>query len=664
MVYRKIPHYVFKNLNFLKVEDSEFLNKNFYIALPKLKKEYDREKILFSVADCFEIRVIKRSYSDKSEDMSSILEEGCFYFNEENEWILEVRFLMAFFDGSNSARYRLRLPLSAPFVEESEIGIYFDGTWLKFMANGEILNENSGLERFDIKNNEVFVEKDFEGIKVAVVEEVTLSYREETSNVSPSFFFPYGWNTYVGDVMNFYHDGTYHIMYLFDRRHHGSRNYCGAHYICHLTSENLIDWNEQKPIAEVTKPWITYGTGTMLYHNGKHYMTYGLHTERFENLSPKITPEFDNDTETYKNITFEEVFRKGGLPTGATFSYSDDGINFKPSNMLIQSARNPSGYKNDKGGITLYCGYGGVGIYESEGFDKPFKKSKESFDFLKNSIMQNSSECPAFFDWNGYKYLIVGFTGYYRTIVKNDTKLVDVAALGENIYEGLSVPMVSEFKDNRRLIAGWVRSPLGWGGVLMQRELVFEENGKLGMKWIPELAPKTDGTNLIKSSDELLKGKSIDKYKDCYLEVEIEPQNANRFGFSLSDEEEKACALEIDYKNSRVQINNAAIDDFGKKLPTMLEQIKSGVEDIRKENKDTPQNARNYALSNIREIDKPFTFKVCLRYSRRLRSTVIDAEIAGCRTLISVRGDFCPTRIKALCDGEQRILSAYLSILE
>lgn len=658
MISRKIPHYNFKNLDFKKIKNGDFLKSDFYIALPMLQSEYDTEKTLFLVSDCFELKVIKRSYKDIGEDMPSIRREGCFYFNEENEWILEARFKMTFFDKSKTATYTLHLPLSASFIKDAEIGIYFDGTWLRFMLNGEIINENSGLDRFDYNGGEIFIDNSFKEIKVATVKETELTYRQEKQNISSAFFFPHGWNTFIGDVMNFTHNGVYHLMYLIDRRHHGSRNGCGAHYICHLTSENLVDWFEQEPIAEITKPWITYGTGTMFFHNGKYYMTYGFHTERCDNTLPKITPHFNEETQTFTNITFDEVFEKEGLPTGASYSYSEDGINFKPSNILIHSARNPSAYTNKNGGITLYCGYGGDGVFESDSIEKPFKRSQNNFDFVKNSLMRNTSECPAFFDWNGYKYLIVGFTGYFRTFEKNSDVFLDAAALGENIYDGLSVPMVAEFGDNRRIIAGWVESPWGWGGVLMQRELIAEENGKLGMKWIPEIMPKAKGLNLLNSENDILNGFELEQYKSYYLELEIDPKKANRFGISLSNEN-SACTFELDFNSKRMQINDAITDNFGEKLPTMLELMKSGTKEIT----NTPRSAKNYALPDINGINERFTLKMILRYSRRMRSTVIDAEIAGRRTLISVRSGFYPSKIKAIFDGEVSLLNSALNFI-
>lgn len=659
MIYRKIPHYDFLNLNFEEIKNNDFLNHNFYLVLPKLKTKYEAEKTLLSVGGCFELNVLKRSYTDETEDIFSLRREGCFYFNECEEWILEVKFKMSFFDKSKDGDYTLRLPLSAPFVKESEIGLFFDGTWLRFMANGEVLNENSGLECFNIINDEIFIDESFEGIKVAVVNDVKLSYRDEKVDISPSFYFPHGWNTYVGDVMSFYHNGVCHLMYLIDRRHHGSRNGCGAHYICHLTSDNLIDWYEQEPIAEITKPWITYGTGTMFFHNNKYYMTYGFHTERCENTSPKITPNFDEKTQMFSNISFDEVFKKGGLPTGASYSYSDDGINFKPSNILIHSARNPSAYTNDDGSIILFCGYGGEGVFESDSINKPFKRSDNNFDFVKNSLMHNTSECPAFFDWNGYKYLIVGFTGYFRTLEKNSEKFVDAAALGENVYDGLSVPMVFEFGNNRRIISGWVESPWGWGGVLMQRELVAENNGKLGMKWVPEMMPETQKQNLFTSDLDILNGFDLERFKSYYLELQIDPKDAQRFGISFSDQD-NACTFELDFKQNRAQINLAKPDCFGEQLPTMLELMQSGAEDGAKEINNTPRSAKNYALSDIVGINNPFSLKMLIRYSRKMRSTVIDVEIAGCRTMISVRSGFYPSKIKSFSDGNSDVFSSNL----
>ena len=643
MIYRKIPVFNFENLCFESIKNSEFLKDNFYLLLPDFSK-INEEKILFELPDSLVIKVIKRSLYDGSEDNASIHREGCFYFNEKDEYIFEVVCDMQTKSGNEKRKCVVRLPFSLPSIKEANIGIYFDGTWVRIMQNGEVLNENSGLDTFCESSGDIFIADDFKDIKVSKVINVNVTYRQEKSDINADFYFPYGFNTFVGDVMTFYHDGTYHIMYLLDRRHHSSRNACGAHYIAHMTSTNLVDWYEQTPIAEIYEPWLTYGTGTMLFHNGKYYMTYGLHTERYLGDVEKIEPKFDKENKQFIPLTYDEVFEQGGLPAGASYSVSENGIDFFPSYKLIHAARNPSAYLNVKGGIDLYCGYGGEGVFTSNNFDESFKVSKNNFEFVKNAVMHNTSECPAIFSWNGYKYLIVGFTGYFRTTEPDNDNFTDAALLGENIYDGLSVPMVTSFKNDRRIIAGWVRSPHGWGGVLMQRELIQEQNGKLGMKWITELMPK------LKNE---IKGNKLEQYKSYYLEFDINPSGINKFGVSLTNGK-NACTLSIDFNKKHIQIVDADYGEFGREVPLMIEQVKDisqGKPYNVKPDLEIPNHARNYSIPDIDGIDKSFKLKIFLRYSKRMRATVIDAEIAEKRTLISVRENFFTTEFKTICDN-------------
>ena len=666
MVIRKIPIYNFENLIFKPIKKGDFLKDKFYISLPILPQCFTEEKTLLLLPGSLEIRVIKRSYNDGSPDNRSINAEGCFYFNEENEWILEAICHMQTDDLTKKQDFIIRLPLSAPFVRNTKIGLYFDGTWIRFMKDGEILNQNSGFDCFCPTESGPIIDETIKDITFSAVQNVNITYKELKSNANADFFFPYGWNTNIGDVMTFTHNGVYHLIYLLDRRHHGSGP-CGSHYICQLTSENLIDWYEQKPIVEIDKPWKSCGTGTMFYHNNKYYMSYGLHTERYGNTKEKIAPTFNSENGEFEPLTFDEVFKKGGLPAGGTYSVSDDGINFTPSEFLFHSARNPSAYTNENGKITLYCGYGGDGVFESEDLQTPFRKSAINFDFALHSPMRNTTECPAFFSWNGYKYLIIGFTGYFRTLNTDSNEFVDAAAMGENIYDGLSVPMVTEFGEDRRIIAGWVCSPLGWGGVLMQRELIQEENGKLGMKWIPELLPQPENKNFAENKNILDNKIPLEFGKSYYFNTNIDPENAKKLAIALNNGD-SACTVELDFENKTVQINDAILGEFATPIPTILEAMKNVDESVYPYTKSGVTNihryAKNYTLPDICGIDKPFTFKMIIRHSKRLRSTVLDAEIAGRRTFISIRNDFFPTEISAFSDGDLTVNNIQLNFFD
>lgn len=647
MIYRKIPYYEFKNQNFCKIKDSEFLRKDFYILLPELPSFFEKEKLLLEIPGALSIRVIKRSYNSTTEDIDSVKKEGCFYFNEENEWMLEAEMDMRVTKGNAEDSFIMRLPLSAPCARNTKIGIYFDGTWIRFMNGGEILNENSGLDAFCEPSGEIFIDEDLKGVAVSEDFEATLCYRDEADESDMSVYYPYAWNMNIGDVMTYYHDGTYHVMYLADRRHHGSRNGQGAHTIQHMTTNDLKNWYEQEPIAEVTAPWQTYGTGTMIFHNGRYYMSYGFHTERYMGDNNKIMPEYKEDGITCKRLDCNEILKENALPMGASYSVSEDGIDFVPSNVLFNGARNPSIYTNKKGGITLYGGYGADGIFEAKSMETEFYKSDENFDFVKNSVMRNTTECPAFFEWNGYKYLLIGFTGYYRTLIPNTEEFIDAAARGEYLYDGLGVPMVSEYKDNRRIIAGWIKeAPEIWGGAMVQRELVAEADGRLGMKWLPELKPNLKAEDVDWSNIEL------EQNKDYYFELTINPKDTKKFGLSFFDDE-RACTLELNFTDKTIQINKAEKNKFGEKISSVLEQMRST--EVAHTLMSIPSNGYNYSLHDILGIEKPFLLKLAVRYSKRLRATVLDVEIAERRTLLSVRKDFFPNGISFITEGSCKL---------
>ena len=51
-----------------------------------------------------------------------------------------------------------------------------------------------------------------------------------------------------------YHDGRYHIFYLYDRRHSSSRFGTGAHYFEHLSTRDFKHWVEDEAAVEVEFP--------------------------------------------------------------------------------------------------------------------------------------------------------------------------------------------------------------------------------------------------------------------------------------------------------------------------------------------------------------------------------------------------------------------------
>ncbi len=85
-------------------------------------------------------------------------------------------------------------------------------------------------------------------------------------------------NFFIGDPMPFFHAGVFHFYYLLDRDHHAANNGMGGHQIAHLSSPDLVHW-QQHPLAlptgapgEVDENSIC--TGDFIVHNGVWHCFY------------------------------------------------------------------------------------------------------------------------------------------------------------------------------------------------------------------------------------------------------------------------------------------------------------------------------------------------------------------------------------------------------
>ncbi|MBR5680529.1 MAG: hypothetical protein IKX19_07725, partial [Clostridia bacterium] len=181
-------------------------------------------------------------------------------------------------------------------------------------------------------------------------------------------------NAWVGDVSPGVQNGRLHVFYLFDRRHHKSKQGTGGHYYAHLSSDDLVHWTEHPIAIPLDEWWTSQGTGTPFVKDGRLCLSYGLHTSR---------------------ITKDPLF-----PIGGTYAESEDGIHFVKSGKIITEAQNPSIYNMSGGGFELVTSYGGVkGIFRSDDLVN-WKLYDDKLPFR--------GDCPSLFDWHGHRYLLQG----------------------------------------------------------------------------------------------------------------------------------------------------------------------------------------------------------------------------------------------------------------
>ena len=216
-------------------------------------------------------------------------------------------------------------------------------------------------------------------------------------------------------------------------------------------------------------------TRDMLVYDGKYYLSYGLHTARLFKREETTDPA---QMDYYRKNGKMGVFRFDeipGVPMGATYAVSDDGgMTFRKSNVLFHTAQNPTVFNRPDGKLELVSHFG----------VKPgFFLSDHLGDWtLYDDNPPTTGDCPCLFAWHGWTYIVQGFNQFAAS--REDGKpgtWQETVSQGWDVYDGLAVPMVSPFAGDRRIMAGWIRSPRGWGGWLCLRELVYHADGTLGV---------------------------------------------------------------------------------------------------------------------------------------------------------------------------------------
>lgn len=412
---------------------------------------------------------------------------------------------------------------------------------------------------------------------------------------SIQYWTPDGFNTWVGDVVVRAWKDRFHLFYLHDRRHHVSGDSTGRHRFEHISSADLANWVEHPTVVPLVNAFETCGTGTPFEWNGKFCLAYGLHTTRFvddaKTVDGKREPPF-----AYADLA-------PLLPIGGTYAESDDGICFRKSGVCITFDQNPSVYNRPDGRFGMG---GNADIFVAAGKD-PWNWQKV------NRPKTSGGDCPCPFEWNGHYYNLQGFHWFdYST---NGVDYVDWTATGDDIYDGLSVPMVADWKGNRRIYAGWLRHEWGWGGWLVFRELVQYPDGKLGMKWVPEITPP--GTLRTYAVSDLSKPFAVRWTNGSYdIELKVDPA-------------ERRAQLATAAKGAPVPRANSLRENHLKFKPQHARD---------KLGESMLDGDKPFAIENVRGLDRPYQVKTVNYFDAKSNVTIVDVEIAGQRTMILRRG--------------------------
>ncbi|GLX70967.1 glycosyl hydrolase [Paenibacillus glycanilyticus] len=363
--------------------------------------------------------------------------------------------------------------------------------------------------------------------KEGVENRETLYLGTEPSSIQ--YWKPRGFNTGVGDCMPYFDGETFHVYYLFDRRGHASKWSLGAHQWAHISTKDLKNWTHHPMAVAVTGEWEgSICTGSVIKENNEYYAFYAVRAV-------------------------------DGSPAQLTYAVSNDGIEFTKSEAyitissryLLSSVRDPHVFKDAEGIYHMLVTTSLVDGVKHEGClahltSGDLKNWQEEEPFIVPGY-HGEPECSDYFEWNGMYYLIFSNDGLarYRYSTKPFGPWLRPAMDTIDSVQ-LRVPKTAAFPGGRRMVTGFLSGPGRYGGELVIRELVQEEDGSLGLKFPAEFEGLTtyaetqhiDQVNLanLNGFSEHLIGRVEGEYE---LTFEAVPEHSTMFyGFSVAGDSE------------------------------------------------------------------------------------------------------------------------------
>jgi hypothetical protein len=516
---------------------------------------------------------------------------------------------------------------------EHEIVLNFTGVRWTMYADGELLDNDFpfGYPRWAEQNA---WKLDAEYVKQASIYLPAIKPERKQAETPHTlagiqYWTPPGHNTWVGDVVTFFYQGRYHLFYLFDRRHHQSKFGCGAHYFEHLSTKDFQTWTEHEAATPLEEQWECIGTGTPFVFNNQFCLSYGLHTGR---VYPEAKTTWPAQWDYLKRNGRTGEFKRAstpGIPAGSTYAVSADGLsNFKKSWVMFHPCQNPSVYTDPSGKLRMLANAGSKGMWESESIDGGWHCISPDFP--------PGGDCTFFFRWGKFDYIIGGFTSLWlKPADAPNSAYEDVVRKGLDFYDGSAVPSITEITGGRFLMAAWI--PVrGWGGTLVIRELMQFPDGRIGSKWMKEITPAAEKPRTLTASADGTKTFPADN-KSFMLVFDVQPIEAKKgraaVSFLPETGERAACELQISLDDLRAQFGPGSLSHFAAHQKSLRE------------------GGTASAIENLIGVDKPFTVRVIIKGSDKLGGSLVDAEIAGRRTMISYRPDLTVKKLVFRTEG-------------
>ena len=453
-----------------------------------------------------------------------------------------------------------------------------------------------------------------------------------------------------------------------------------------MSSRDLIHWEHHLEVIGL-ESWNSLGTGRHVVHDGKIVLAYGLHTSRL--FAADRVFHLDRDPQgRYAPLPFSptEGLPAGGpgagkFPLGATLAASRDGITFEPSHLLVHECQNPAVVRAQDGpGFLLFAGYGTHGLYRSDDLRHWQLCDPAVIPLDEASPFHNTDECQCQFEWNGWHYLLAGRTGFWMSRRQTGPYWErpgqghsGVVRPRWNLHDGLWVPMVAPFGDGRRLLAGFLTGPgVEWAGHLVFRELIQFADGTLGLTWPPEMRPAArrritpdlpcDPLVLDAARPATIRTGT----RNLSLSLTVQPgPGTTQVAVMGLDETGAGCALSCHLARGRAQWSTTQGDRLPGDVPSLEEIRAVDPEPLwSSAHPHLPFKGGDFAITGVEGLSRDFTLEILFLYDPKSLGTIVDACIAGHRTMVTRRPGFLLDRLRLMADGPATIRSVVLDEID
>ena len=394
------------------------------------------------------------------------------------------------------------------------------------------------------------------------------------------YFTPVGGAYFVGDCIPFAHDGTYYLYWLLDEGHHSALGGLGGHQWCVSTTKDLIHWQHHPIAIGIDEEWEkSICTGSVVFHDNRFYAFYATRMldsgNVCERLSYAMSPDALHWTKQLPNPFFTSApgFSQRNF-RDPKVSVDEDGV----FHLFVSSEK------------TEGDGPRGCLVHMTSSDLTNWTVDGTVLDGL-NAV----PECPDYFEWNGWYYLVFG-QGLDTYYVKSRNpygpwEWPETQALKE---QWVNVAKTASFGDNRRIVAGWIASRSDgrdsgygvFGGSVVLREAYQLTNGDLATKFPEEVIPASEAAqpatitavSRSTSNDNSVsinasgKAYAIDVPRNCIITLDVEPDaNCTEYGMRLRSGEtgNNGYALTFLPKTQQVKLAHDAsldkVDGLGNK---------------------------------------------------------------------------------------------------